>query len=361
MGAVSIVVTMASTQPLVTVGMAVYNGEKYIAEAISSVLAETYQAWELLLVNDCSRDSSIDVARSFTDPRIRVLENDTNLGLVGVRNKIMQEARGTYIAWLDQDDLTLPARLSTQVAFLEANPDYAVCGSWTKTRTELPDGLAQIATEHLPCSHEEIRAAMLFLNPIACNTVTMRRKDFVSRGLEFRPAFGNSLDYDLWSMASDELRMCNLPQALAIYRVHGDQTSQGDALERMNGRAMEIQVGLAQRALEIEMSDDDRTWHRLATIAPVIVESASDLNHVADWFGRLRAANAAQRSFDVWQFDRALSRQWTTVVLSALRSVVGPTTAITIALKGFQTMGVGKTSIASSLTAGARRRKARHG
>ena len=359
MGAMSIVFAMASTPPLVTVGMAVYNGENYIAEAISSVLAETYQDWELLLVNDCSRDSSIDVARSFTDPRIRVLENDTNLGLVGVRNKIMQEARGTYIAWLDQDDLTLPARLSTQVAFLEANPDYSVCGSWTKTRTEHPDGLAQLTTEHLPCSHEEIRAAMLFLNPIACNTVTMRRKDFVSRGLEFRPAFGNSLDYDLWSMASDELRMCNLPQALAIYRVHGDQTSQGDALERMNGRAMEIQVDLAQRALGIRMSAQDRALHRSATIAPVVLADSIPFAEIARWFGFLRAANQERQAFASKDFDVALARQWTTVILASARNRIPKQELLRQAITGTREIGLPLSALARSTSAGLRRRAAR--
>ena len=359
MGAMGIVVAMASAQPLVTVGMAVYKGEKYIAEAISSVLAETYQNWELLLVNDCSPDSSIEVAAAFTDPRIRVLNNETNLGLVDVRNKIMNEARGTYVAWLDQDDLTLPARLTTQVRFLEANPNYSLCGSWTKTRTESPDGSVQLTTKHLPCSHDEVRAAMLFLNPIACNTVTLRRDDFMSHGFMFRPPFGNSLDYDLWSIASDELRMCNLPHALAIYRAHSNQTSQGAALEKMHGHALDIQSGLAHRALGIDMSAQDRSTHRSATTAPVLLTDAIQMAAIAEWFARLRAANQDIQAFDGVDFDAALARQWTTVVVASARSEIPKQDVIRQAMIGVRQIGLPLSALARSSSAGLRRRAAR--
>ena len=350
-----------ASYPLVTVGMAVYNGEKYIAEAISSVLAETYANWELLLVNDRSPDSSVDVIRQFTDPRIRLIENETNLGLVGVRNRILEEASGTYVAWLDQDDLTLPARLTAQVAFLEANPDYAMCGSWTETRIESLDGSVRTAIERLPRSHDEIRAALLFLNPIACNTATMRRADFLSRGLLFRPAFGNSLDYDMWSLASDDMLLCNLPQVLGAYRVHASQTSQGAALAKMNDHEIQIQSDLAARALGLEMTDEDRRVHRLATLFPILVDAPEDIDRVAQWFARLRSANQVQHGFEVACFDRALARQWTSVVLGALGSGASLASVVAKAYAGLGTIGISKRALGSSLSEGVRRRLARRG
>ena len=311
---------MTSPTPLVTVGMAVYNGEEYIREAIASVQAETFGDWELLAVSDCSPDRSVGIIRELGDPRIRIIENESNLGLVGVRNLIMGEARGRYVAWLDQDDLTTPARLASQVRFLEDNPDYSMCGGWTSTRIEHGDGTTEHVTQRLPTSHDKIRAALMFLNPIACNTATMRREDFLSRDLSFRPAFGNSLDYDLWSNASDTLKVCNLPTVLGVYRVHGNQTSQGAALERMNSHAMEIQAELAARALGIDMTAEDRHWHRLATISPAIVAEPDDLDRVATWFRRLQAANASKGALDTALFDQALARQWTTVIRGALHS-----------------------------------------
>jgi glycosyltransferase involved in cell wall biosynthesis len=351
---------MTLPAPKVTVGMAVYRGEAYIAEAINSVLAETFQDWELLLVNDASPDNSVEVIRSFNDPRIRLLENETNQGLVGVRNRIMVEARGTYLAWLDQDDLTLPNRLATQVAYLDANPEIAVCGSWTKMRYEALDGSVTMTTERLPVSNDQIRATMVFLNPLACNTVMMRRSALAERQLMFREQFGNTLDYDMWSNASDTMRVCNLPVALAAYRVHASQTSQGAALDLMNDQALQVQVDLIERALGIEMNDEERRIHRSATIAPLVMSNLDQLEDIARWFGRLKTANDSIGSFERSEFDRALARQWTTVVLAATRSGDSRTATLRRGLASTRQIGLPVTAIVSSASAGFTRRLARN-
>lgn len=344
--------------PKVTVGMAVYGGEAYIAEAISSVIAESFQDWELVLVNDASPDNSVGVIRTFRDPRIRLLENATNQGLVAVRNRIMVEAHGTYLAWLDQDDLSLPNRLSTQVAYLDANPEVAVCGSWTQTRYQGLDGSVTTTTERLPQRHEQIRAAMMFLNPIACNTVMMRRSAFAERELMFREQFGNTLDYDMWSNASDTMQVCNLPEALAAYRVHASQTSRGAALDRMNDQALQVQVDLIGRTLGIEVNDDERATHRSATIAPVVISDLDQLEGIACWFGRLKAANHATGSFDRREFDQALARQWITVVLAASRSGASGTVVLRRGLAGARQIGLPATAVVASASAGFTRRLA---
>jgi glycosyltransferase involved in cell wall biosynthesis len=258
---VDILIAMAQSTPLVTVGVAVYNGEKYIREAVRSVLDQTMGDWELLAFSDASPDGSVAAIRKFDDPRIRIVESGVNLGLVGVRNAIIDEARGTYVAWMDQDDLCAPKRLETQVSFLEANTHMAMCGSWSEMRTEAPDGTVSTGVARYPLSYLAVRSAMLFMNPIASSTSTMRLSAFRSSGLTYRPEFGNSLDYDMWSRTSDSLPICNLPAALGTHRVHGDQTSQGEALQRMNAHALAIQRDLAQRALLLDMTDDDCYWH----------------------------------------------------------------------------------------------------
>lgn len=350
---------MTPHAPKVTVGMGVYRGQQYIAEAITSVLAETFEDWELLLVDDCSPDNSVEVIRTFNDPRIKLLTNETNQGLVAVRNRIMAEARGTYVAWLDQDDLTFPSRLATQVTFLDTHPEIALCGSWTQMRYESLDGSVSVTTERLPQSHEQIRASMMFLNPIACNTAMMRRGAFIERGLQFRPAFGNTLDYDLWSNASDNLRACNLTIALAAYRVHASQTSQGVALDQMNDHALQVQVDLIDRALAITMSDDDRRIHRAATISPVFIADISQLAAIARWFARLRAANQESQAFAGRDFDAALARQWTTVVLASARSQIPRKDLLRQAINGARQIGLPFGSLARSIGAGLRRRAAR--
>ncbi len=350
---------MPSSAPLVTVGMAVYGGERYIADAIRSVQAEKYANWELLLVDDRSPDGSVEIIRTFSDPRIRLVHNEVNLGLVGVRNRILREARGEYLSWLDQDDLTYPDRLSSQIEFLQTNREYSLCGSWTDMRHEAEDGSFENLPERLPVDHADIRSAMPFLNPIACNTVTMRTADFIARGLEFNPAFGDSLDYDLWSRASDQLRLHNLPRALGAYRVHASQTSQGAALDRMNAHALRIQQELIERALGISMNDEDRRIHSRATVAPIAVGADEDLASIAQWFGRLRTANEQARAFDSQHFDKALARQWTTVALSAIGSATNRTSTVKAIASGFSTIGVRKSAIGTSTWQGLRRRLAR--
>ena len=347
---------MAGAEPLVTVGIAVYGGERYIAEAITSVLAESYSNWELLLVNDRSPDDSVRVIRTFTDSRIRLLENERNLGLVGVRNRILDEARGDYIAWLDQDDLTTSGRLRTEVDFLQARPDVAACGSWTSMLTQGDDGSWTTGVLRLPSTAQDIRAAMAFLNPLACNTVTMRRSAFADRGLRFREEFGNSLDYDLWSRASDVFPLHNIEVPLATYRVHRGQTSQGAALERMNQHALRIQAELISRSLGIEMTGEETRLHRLATIEPELITS-EDLGPLAQWFARLRAAGLLSPSFDSTSWDAAITRQWITCCRGALRG--SGAASLPMALSGTRTIGVGAGTVLSAIRDGAARRRAR--
>lgn len=353
---VDILTAMAQSTPLVTVGVAVYNGEKYIREAVRSVLDQTMGSWELLAFSDASPDGSVAAIRSFQDPRIRIVESGVNLGLVGVRNAILAEARGTYVAWLDQDDLCAPTRLERQVSLLEANTDIAMCGSWSEMRTEAPDRTVSTAVARYPLSYPAVRSAMLFMNPVASSTSTMRLSAFRSGGLAYRPEFGNSLDYDMWSRASDRLPICNLPAPLGTHRVHGDQTSQGEALQRMNAHALAIQRDLALRALSLDMTDDDCYWHQRATVAPIHVSDPAEMAAISSWFSRVRAANAGARSFDTTAFDRALARQWTTVVLAALRSPLSHRRVLAEATRGFRNMDVGGRDVGASLVEGVGRR-----
>lgn len=106
---------------LVSIIMPNYNCAKFIAETIKSVLAQTYQNWEILFVDDCSTDNSVEIAESFQDPRIRILKNEKNSGAAVARNYALREAKGKWIAFLDSDDLWLPEKLEKQIAFMEEN------------------------------------------------------------------------------------------------------------------------------------------------------------------------------------------------------------------------------------------------
>ena len=104
---------------LVSIIMPSYNTAKFIAETLDSVLRQTYTNWELIIVDDCSKDDTDAVVAAYTDPRIRYLKNDANSGAAVSRNRALREAKGRWIAFLDSDDLWLPEKLEKQIAFME--------------------------------------------------------------------------------------------------------------------------------------------------------------------------------------------------------------------------------------------------
>jgi len=108
--------------PKITVFIPAYNREKYIGDAIESILAQTFTNYEILLIDDGSTDGTVDIMRSYTDPRLRIIRNEKNLGIPKTRNKGIEHARGEYIAMLDSDDRAYPTRLEKQAAFMDRHP-----------------------------------------------------------------------------------------------------------------------------------------------------------------------------------------------------------------------------------------------
>lgn len=340
-----------------TVGMPLFCGERYVAEAIASIQGDDFTDWEILALDDCSPDSSAQIVESFGDGRIRLIRNETNQGLVRSRNRILAEARGEYVAWLDQDDLNYPQRLAKQVAYLDAHPETAMVSSWTDTRVEESEGSARVFTQMRPSGHEDIRATMLFQNPVACNTAMMRAGAFAEAGLTFRHEFGNTLDYDMWSRASDIFKLHALPVPLGAYRVHGGQTSQGAELLRMNAQALQVQAELIQRALGIKASEEELQLHCAITQPPLSVTNEAKLLNARAWLTRLRTANEHSRGFSQRGLDLAIARQWQTIVKSA----VGPSRArrASALVSGARAIGLPWTAIQGALSEGAKRRATR--
>ena len=115
---------------LVTVLMPVYNGTRYLREAIDSILKQTFEDFEFLIIDDASTDESANVILSYSDKRIRFVQNESNVGQVRCQNIGLDLARGKYIARLDQDDSSLATRLHRQVDLMESEHRLAVVGTW---------------------------------------------------------------------------------------------------------------------------------------------------------------------------------------------------------------------------------------
>ena len=144
---------MPSSHPLVTIGLSIYNAEATLVSAVQSIVAQTYQEWELLLIDDGSRDASCKIARDFKDKRIVAVSDGQNKGLSARLNQAVKMARGKYFCRMDQDDIAFPNRLERQVEFLEGHPDVdLVASSVVVFRNDGSlSGVVQI-----PESHQEI-------------------------------------------------------------------------------------------------------------------------------------------------------------------------------------------------------------
>ena len=110
-------------KPLVSIMMPAYNAGKYIGRAIESVLAQTYENWELIIVDDCSTDNTYEIAASYKDPRIRIFRNDVNIGPGPSRNEAIKYSRGEWLAYLDADDIWLPQRLERLIKETDERED----------------------------------------------------------------------------------------------------------------------------------------------------------------------------------------------------------------------------------------------
>lgn len=207
--------------PLVTVVMSVFNGGRFLPEALESILSQTFHDFELLVIDDGSTDSSaatLDTLRS-RDPRVRVFHQE-NRGLVHALNRGCALARGTYIARMDADDISLPERLASQVAFLEAHPGIVLAG----TAVAFIDSFGRVLqTVRYPTANREIQTTLLDSSVFWHPTVLFSRTAFLSVG-GYRD-LPHAEDYDLWLRLAEIGELANLPQVLLRYRLHPQQVS----------------------------------------------------------------------------------------------------------------------------------------
>lgn len=202
--------------PKVTVLLPVHNAAKFLGESIPSILGQTFEDFELLVMDDGSTDTGIDIVRGFADPRIRLEHNPSNLGIATTLNRGLDMARGDYIARMDADDRACPERLAQQVEHLDRYPNIGVLGSWVRLFGDQPS-----VVERHPVGADAVLAGLVFDNPLFHPSVMMRRSVLVKHGLRYDPVFSRTEDYELWSRASRYCGLDNLPHALVEMRAHG--------------------------------------------------------------------------------------------------------------------------------------------
>jgi glycosyltransferase involved in cell wall biosynthesis len=197
--------------------MAVYNGALYLEDAIDSILAQTFQDFELLIINDGSTDRSRDMIEAYSDPRIRLINNEHNLGLTRSLNKGWKLAQGEFIARQDADDISAPERLAKQIARFQAQPDVALVGTAFR---EIDAQGAFVSDGRLPCDTTHIRWDLFFYCPFVHSAI-MFRKGMVEDQIGFyNEAFSYAQDYELWWRISRQLKVANIDDDLLHLRIN---------------------------------------------------------------------------------------------------------------------------------------------
>ena len=201
----------------VSVIMGVYNDEKFVTDAIQSILNQTYTNFEFIICDDCSKDSSPNVIETFAqkDPRIVILHNSTNQGLATSLNNCIAVANGEYIARMDSDDVALPIRLQEEVSFLDSHPEYAVVGAQVEyiNNNSEPYRTSNFATD---ISTTDVIHRVSVVHP-----TTMIRKSVIDEvhGYTVNKMTRRAEDYDLWCKIVEKgYALHNLDKILLKYR-----------------------------------------------------------------------------------------------------------------------------------------------
>ena len=220
--------------PRISVVMAVRDGEPYLRAAIDSLRAQVFRDFELIVIDDGSTDRSGEIVRNIEDPRIRLITNERNLGLAASLNRGVEAAAGEFIARLDADDLAAPERLARQVAFMDANPDVALLGSWY---VEMAADGTSLAHRRLPTEHWDLRWHLCITCPFVHSAVLWRRHLVADRIGRYDEQLRYGEDFELWRRIAERLRVANLPAYLIRLRLHEESmTSTYDPLARAGPR-----------------------------------------------------------------------------------------------------------------------------
>lgn len=287
--------------PSITVIMIVYNGERYIGEAVASILNQDFDDFELLIVDDGSTDGTITAIEQFDDSRIKVFRNGENKGVAFSRNFGLSAVRGRYIAIMDSDDVAFPDRLSLQYHFLEAHPNVALCGGQAIL---IDQSGREIGTfEQVPTGYEHLSMHLLFRDIFINPSCMFRRSAALQLG-GYRD-LGVAEDFEFYFRMSNTHVLANLRDYLIKYRIHHGNISllrgeESRRVERMIFSQMLGNLGIhaEERLLDVHHSLFLRTWEKFRR---------GDYLHLLT---RLNAANKSTYKYEIDAFESYLFDQW---------------------------------------------------
>lgn len=206
--------------PTISVVMSVFNGGEFLAQAIQSILDQTFRNFEFIIIDDGSTDDSEKVIKRFDDPRI-ILIQQKNTGLVASLNKGIKIAKGEFIARMDADDISLPQRFEKELIAITANHSIGVVGSFY---TYIDYAGNPYASHVSPTLHQDLRFILLHVNPFGHGSVLIRKEALVKIGL-YRDDYPAAEDYDLWRRMAHDWLLVQIPESLYWWRQNPEGVS----------------------------------------------------------------------------------------------------------------------------------------
>lgn len=256
----------------ISVIMPVYNGERYLREAVDSILNQTFRDFEFVIINDGSTDRTADILGSYTDPRLRIVHNGGNVGITPSLNKGLDMARGEYIARMDQDDISERERLEKQVAYMDDNPNVVASGTWAR---DIDANGLEIGQRCVPAG-KRMRYEFWRPSPIVHPSAILRASQLGNA--RYDASFDPAADFEFWLRLKADHDLGNVPEFLLRYRVHA---------ESLTGRYRPDQIDLSQEAVY------QRLGLKVSKAAfQHLMGSRPDLNPVSRWLARKRLARA---------------------------------------------------------------------
>jgi glycosyltransferase involved in cell wall biosynthesis len=202
-------------KPKISVIIPVHNGSRTLSRAINSIIRQSFEDFELIVIDDCSKDNSAEIIKNYStkDQRIKFIQNTKNIGLAATLNKGINISACKLIARLDQDDEALPERLKKQYQYMQGHEDVAVAGStvFIMGITEKFDKIYPV-----PTNFKKIKKTLQIYNCIFHPSVIMRKKSIINAG-GYRKEFKNAEDYDLWLRVSKNEKIVNIQEPLTRY------------------------------------------------------------------------------------------------------------------------------------------------
>jgi glycosyltransferase involved in cell wall biosynthesis len=289
--------------PSISVVMAAYNTEAYVAEAIQSILKQTHTDFEFIIINDASTDKTLSVIKSYTDKRIVIIENESNCGLAASLNKGIRIAKGKYIARMDADDISAANRLERQLNILEKNPDIDVCVTpmqlFGSEKSVTGDGLS---------SDNDIKAELIWGTPTNHATMLMRAEKMKANNLYYDETFGVGQDWKFWFDVRDRVKIYGLNELLYFYR-RGDHNVTVQFKDKSKQRSLRMH-DLLIRDLEMPFTQSDLLLHQFINGQFSIEPSPETIKSAWVWYTKLIKQNRKMLKYHVLSFEAAAAKKW---------------------------------------------------